>query len=174
MIFTLRYCFTMTVKRSNSPYDLCNFKYADGRFCGNPTLPSGDGLCRSHASLKRLRPTVEDELTADLPGFTGDIPSQEEIHRTITRVMQALAANRISTRRAATFGYLAQLLLQAHSGLKAEVRMTELQGCKDLHTWMKMAYGTPAKKQTPPAAPEPSTPASTARRPDIPTTPKST
>ena len=101
----------MTVKRSNSPYDLCNFKYADGRFCGNPTLPSGDGLCRSHASLKRLRPTVEDELTADLPGFTGDIPSQEEIHRTITRVMQALAANRISTRRAATFGYLAQLLL---------------------------------------------------------------
>jgi hypothetical protein len=101
----------MTVKRSENPYDLCTFTYADGRICGNPSTPSGDGKCRSHASLRRLRPIVDDELTADLPNFTADIPSQEEIHRTITRVIQALAANRISTRRAATFGYLAQLLL---------------------------------------------------------------
>src|SRR5271157_3734236 len=136
----------MTVKRSNSPYDLCNFKYADGRFCGNPTLPSGDGLCRSHASLKRLRPTVEDELTADLPGFTGDIPSQEEIHRAVGRVMQALAANRISTRRAATFGYLAQLLLQMHAGLQADARMLELQGAKDLRMLLKMKYGPALRK----------------------------
>ncbi|MGA2299643.1 MAG: hypothetical protein ABSG77_02975, partial [Candidatus Acidiferrum sp.] len=56
----------MTIKRSNNPYDLCNFKYADGRFCGLPTIPSGDGMCRSHASLKRFHPSVEEELTADL------------------------------------------------------------------------------------------------------------
>jgi len=97
----------MTTKRSNNPYDLCQFTYSDGRCCGLPAVPSGDGLCRSHASLKRFRPPVDDELTRDLPDFTSDPPSQDDIHRAVARIMQALAANRISTRRAATFGYLA-------------------------------------------------------------------
>jgi hypothetical protein len=170
----------MTVKRSENPYDLCTFTYADGRICGNPTIPSGGGLCRSHASLRRFRPIVDDELTADLPNFTGDIPSQEEIHRTITRVMQALAANRISTRRAATFGYLAQLLLQAHSAVKAEARMTELEGAKDLRMLLKMKYGSALRKEAEKrvaeavAATGSSDQRPAARHPNTPTNPKST
>ena len=167
----------MTTKRSNSPFDLCQFKYADGRFCGLPTIPSGDGMCRSHASLKRFHPPVEEELTADLAGFTSDLPSQDDIQRTIARVVQALAANRISTRRAATFGYLTQLLLQVHAGLQAEARLTELQGAKDLRMLLKMKYG-PAlrkeaeKKQTLPTAPAPATPSRSTRRSDTPTAAK--
>ncbi len=138
----------MTTKRSNSPYDLCQFKYADGRFCGLPTDPSGDGFCRSHASLQRfrLRPPVEEEAPLNLTDFTSDPPSQEDLHRAVGRVMQALAANRISTRRAATFGYLAQLLLQVRAGLQADARMLELQGAKDLRMLLKMKYGPALRK----------------------------
>ncbi len=167
----------MTIKRANNSFDLCNFKYADGRFCGLPTIPSGNGMCRSHASLQRFHPPVEEELTADLAGFTSDLPSQDDIQRTIARVVQALAANRISTRRAATFGYLAQLLLQVHAGLNAEARSVELQGAKDLRMLLKMKYG-PAlrkdaeKKQAPPTAPAPATHSPAAHRSDTPTAPK--
>ena len=167
----------MTTKRASSPYDLCQFTYADGRFCGLPTIPSGNGMCRSHASLKRFHPPVEEELTADLLNFTSDPPSQEDVYRAVGRVIQALAANRISARRAATFGYLAQLLLQAHAGLKAEARIVELQGAKDLHMLLKMKYG-PAlrkeaeKKQPPPTASAPATQSSTVHRSDTPIAPK--
>jgi hypothetical protein len=61
--------------------------------------------------------------------------------------MQALAANRISTRRAATFGYLAQLLLQVHAGLNAEARSVELQGARDLHMLLKMKYGPALRRE---------------------------
>jgi len=136
----------MTIKRSDNPYDLCQFQYADGRCCGLPTVPSGDGLCRSHASLKRFRPAVEEEAPLNLTDFASDPPSEEDVHRAVGRIMQALAANRISTRRAATFGYLAQLLLQVHAGLQAEARMVELQGAKDLHMLLKMKYGPALRK----------------------------
>jgi len=131
----------MTTKRSNSPYDLCQFTYADGRMCGLPTIPSGDGLCRSHASLKRFRPAPEEDAAPSLTDFASDPPSQEDVQRAVGRIMQALAANRISARRAATFGYLAQLLLQVHAGLQAEQRLQSLQGARDLHTLLKMKYG---------------------------------
>jgi hypothetical protein len=101
----------MTIKRAENPYDLCQFQYADGRCCGLPTIPSGDGLCRSHASLKRFHPAPEEEAAPSFTDFASDPPSEEDVHRAVGRIMQALAANRISTRRAATFGYLAQLLL---------------------------------------------------------------
>ncbi len=153
----------MTTKRASSPYDLCQFKYADGRMCGLPTIPSGDGLCRSHASLQRfrLRPPVEEDAAPSLTDFASDPPSQEDVQRAVGRVMQALAANRISTRRAATFGYLAQLLLQVHAGLQAEARMVELQGAKDLRMLLKMKYGPALRKDaekraaTPAPAPSP-------------------
>jgi len=168
----------MTTKRASSPYDLCQFTYADGRFCGLPTIPSGNGMCRSHASLKRFHPPVEEELTADLINFTSDPPSQEDVHRAVGRIIQALAANRISTRRAATFGYLAQLLLQVHAGLNAEARQVELQGAKDLRMLLKMKYG-PAlrkeaeKKQSPPTTPAPVIPSSAVPRPGTRAAPKS-
>jgi hypothetical protein len=63
------------------------------------------------------------------------------------KLFEALAANRISTRRAATLAYIGHLLLQAYSGLKAEARMTALQGAKDLHMLLKVKYGPPLRKE---------------------------
>jgi hypothetical protein len=103
----------MTTKRSGSPYDLCSFVFADGRGCCMPSIPSLNGYCRSHGTVLKSRPPAEtnEDLLQEIGLFNDDPPSEEDVHRAMARVFRALAANRISTRRAATFGYLAQLLL---------------------------------------------------------------
>jgi len=117
------YIFCMSTKRADSPYDLCKFEYADGRFCALPAIASLDGYCRSHSARHRRHPLHEDneDLSLELPLFTSDPPSQEDIHCAISRIFRALAANRISNRRAATFGYLAQILLATSGDNKPKI-----------------------------------------------------
>jgi len=49
----------MTTKRAGSPYDLCNFVFADGRGCCMPSIPSLNGYCRSHGTVLKSRPPAE-------------------------------------------------------------------------------------------------------------------
>jgi hypothetical protein len=111
----------MTTKRAGSPYDLCNFVFADGRGCCMPSIPSLNGYCRSHGTVLKSRPPAEtnEDLLQEIGLFNDDPPSEEDVHRAMARVFRALAANRISTRRAATFGYLAQLLLTSRGSKQA-------------------------------------------------------
>lgn len=105
----------MTTKRSDTTFDLCQFSYSDGRYCGLPAVPGFNGLCRSHGEheKRRHRPPVEynEDLTGFIDPFTSDPPAEDEVRTALGRVFRALATNRISTRRAATLGYLGQLLL---------------------------------------------------------------
>ena len=103
----------MTTKRSNSPFDLCNFVFANGSGCCMPAVPSLNGYCRSHGTVIKSHPPAEhnEDLLQEIGLFNDDPPSEEDVHRAMARVFRALAANRISTRRAATFGYLAQIIL---------------------------------------------------------------
>jgi hypothetical protein len=103
----------MTTKHAGSPYDLCNFVFADGRGCCMPSVPSLNGYCRSHGTALKPRPAEEHnaDLLQEIGLFKNDPPSEEDVHRAMSRVFRALAANRISTRRAATFGFLAQIIL---------------------------------------------------------------
>ena len=103
----------MTTKRASSPFDLCKHEFSDGRGCCMPAIPSLNGYCRSHASLLKSGAPVEhnEDLLQEIGLFNEDPPSEDDVHRAMARVFRALAANRISTRRAATFGYLAQIIL---------------------------------------------------------------
>jgi len=103
----------MTTKRSDTDFDLCRFAYSDGRYCGNPIAPGYDGLCRSHGEREKFmkRKPVEHNDFIFLEPFKNDPPSEEDVHSGIAAIFRALAADRISTRRAATLGYLGQLLL---------------------------------------------------------------
>ena len=147
MTFTLPYRFAMTVKRSENPYDLCQFTFANGKKCGMPAHPRFHGLCLNHGSLNRRGYEREDELCNDMCIPAGESLTQEEIQRALARVFEALAANRISTRRAATLAYIGFLMQQTYSGLKAEARMTALQGAKDLRMLLQMKYGMGGKKE---------------------------
>jgi hypothetical protein len=111
----------MTTKRSGSPFDLCNFVFDDGRGCCMSSIPSLNGYCRSHGTVLKSRPPAEhnEDLLQEIGLFENDPPSEDDVHRAMSRVFRALAANRISTRRAATFGYLAQLLLTSKGSKQA-------------------------------------------------------
>jgi hypothetical protein len=111
----------MTTKRAGSPYDLCKFEFSDGRGCCMPSVPSLNGYCRSHGTVLKNRPPAEhnEDLLQEIGLFNDDPPSEDDVHRAMARVFRALAANRISTRRAATFGYLAQLLLTSRGSKQA-------------------------------------------------------
>ena len=137
----------MTIKRTDNPYDLCQFPFANGKLCGMPVHPNYSGLCLNHGTIHMRTTAREDDLYNELAGPSGAFLSQEEINRALGNLFEALAGNRISPRQAATLAYIAYLLLQAHAGLKAEARMTELQGAKDLRMLLKMKYGPALPKE---------------------------
>jgi len=112
-----------------------------------PAHPKYNGLCLNHGTIHSRANAREDDLYNLLVSPASGLLSQEEINLALTRLFEALAANRISTRRAATLAYIGHLLLQAYSGLKAEARMTELQGARDLRMLLKMKYGPALRKE---------------------------
>jgi hypothetical protein len=174
----------MTTKRSGSPYDLCNFVFADGRGCCMPSIPSLNGYCRSHGTTLKPRPAAEhnEDLLQEIGLFDEDPPSEDEVHRAMSRVFRALAANRISTRRTATFGYLAQIILTSKGSKQARQESNNLSHAllKTLDLAYNPKYGklNPAFKeaasrfaqdqpQPPPPIPPPSLPSPSTTAPDI-------
>jgi hypothetical protein len=137
----------MTVKRADNPYDLCQFQFANGKCCGMPAHPKYNGLCLNHGTIHSRANAREDDLYNLLVVPSGGLLTQEEINRALGKLFEALAANRISTRRAATLAYIGHLLLQAYSGLKAEAHMTAMQGARDLHMLLKMKYGPALRRE---------------------------
>ncbi|HXR32219.1 MAG TPA: hypothetical protein VN830_00820 [Verrucomicrobiae bacterium] len=137
----------MSNRRIDPDYNLCQFQFANGKCCGMPAHPKYNGLCLNHGTIHSRANAREDDLYNLLVSPASGLLSQEEINLALTRLFEALAANRISTRRAATLAYIGHLLLQAYSGLKAEARMTELQGARDLRMLLKMKYGPALRKE---------------------------
>ena len=98
-------------------FNLCNFKFANGRICGFPAHPKHDALCLAHARLLDDKPPQrEDDLTAELASPGGDFITQIDINHVLGRLFDALASNRVSTRRAGTLAYIACQLAQTQKG----------------------------------------------------------
>ena len=70
---------------------------------------TSSGFCKSHADAIRYTPPAEEDLSAIMLSLTGE--SGLDVHTALEKVFLALAGNRITARRAATFGYLGQLIL---------------------------------------------------------------
>lgn len=111
----------MTARREDSPFNnLCQYRFSDGRMCSMPGKPSLNGYCQSHAALNRRKPPVEEDLSTELSQFYSPDDGRLDVHRALERVFKAMAANRITTRRAAAFGYLGQLILLSRPGRESE------------------------------------------------------
>ncbi len=93
-----------------------------------PAIASLNGFCRSHASLHRSRANQEhnEDLSFTIPPFTNDPPTEDEVHSAMAKVFRALACNRISNRRAATFAYISQILLTSKGSKEARQASTNL------------------------------------------------
>jgi hypothetical protein len=136
----------MTVPRQNSsPSNLCQFQFADGRHCSMPGIPSLKGFCRSHGARNRRKTRAEEDLSSELSVFFSGPDSSLDVHRALECVFKALGANRISTRRAAAFGYLGQLILLSKPGEESQLlSKRELHKmCDVTTTLLRVAYGPP-------------------------------
>jgi hypothetical protein len=130
MVF-LRYSFPMSNARPTDIFNLCQFTFANGRMCGLPAHPKHNGLCLAHG--RRAEPR-EDDLAAYLASPAGDFITQIDINHVLGKLFTALAANRISSRRAGTLAYIACHLMQTQAGAKNEARRWEI----DSSTYRKL------------------------------------
>jgi len=132
----------MTTRRQDSPFpNLCRFEFSDGRNCCMPAAVGN--YCRSHADIYKSRPPLEEDLSSELSPFFSEEEGSLDVHRALERVFKALAAKRISQRRAATFGYLGQLILLSKPGFSDQAGMSksELRKMADIVcTLLKMRY----------------------------------
>jgi hypothetical protein len=116
----------MSNRRPDASYNLCNFKFANGKFCTMPAHPNHDGLCLNHATIHRRTFHREDDLVKELASPAGDFITQIDINHVLGKLFEALAANRVSPRRAATLAYIGHLLLQSQKGAKSEANRWEI------------------------------------------------
>lgn len=107
-------------KRPDATYNLCTFKFANGKFCTMPAHPKHDGLCLNHATIHRRTFHREDDLVKELSSPAGDFITQIDINHVLGKLFEALAANRITPKRAATLAYIGHLLLRSQSGARRE------------------------------------------------------
>jgi len=67
--------------------------------------------CPHHAQSKLL---VTSALAAELTQAAGSLASPEDVNRVLSKIFLALAADRLTTRKAAVLSYIGQMLLRSH------------------------------------------------------------
>ena len=71
-----------------------------------PAHPKYEGLCLNHATIHRRTYHREDDLVKELASPAGDFITQIDINHVLGKLFEALAANRVSPKRAATLAYI--------------------------------------------------------------------
>jgi hypothetical protein len=88
----------------------CSYMTSGGRRCRMPASPDSP-YCRSHAKNTTI---ITSTLAAELSQAAGSLAAPEDVNRVLAKIFLALAADRLSTRKAAVLGYLGQMLLRSH------------------------------------------------------------
>jgi len=110
---------------SNTSDSRCQYKKADGHRCRMTRALDHPSYCAQHAGWLSDGKPPED-LTAELLGPLGDFRSMAAINYALGKLALLVASRRISTKEAATLGYLFQLLLQTVPGVNKEISKTEI------------------------------------------------
>jgi hypothetical protein len=112
----------MTTKRSEITADLCQFPFADGRFCRMLRSKDHPSLCLFHAREEEQLQQSKD-LGAELAAsFTGKFLTAADVNFVLGKLFTALAQKRVSQRDAATLAYIAQLMLHSLPSVKRETQ----------------------------------------------------
>ncbi|MGB7516773.1 MAG: hypothetical protein WBW90_21695 [Candidatus Acidiferrum sp.] len=173
----------MSNKRSIST--LCQFQFADGRRCAFTTHPEGHGFCLTHFRHTHRAAPPEADLSAELASPAGDFITNIDINHVLGKLFDALAANRISARRATSLAYISALLMQSQEGAKDEARrwpidyalfrrVMELKYPKNHPKHPKVKPAAPTSAKSPSPKPATATPPKTHARsaPPAPQPPK--
>ena len=117
----------MSNARPSDIYNLCQFTSPNGRMCGLPVHPKGDGLCLTHFRYTKAQAKPrEDDLSAELASPDGDYITQIDINHVLGKLFDALAANRLSARRASSLAYIGSLVAQTQKAAKHEAERWEI------------------------------------------------
>jgi hypothetical protein len=142
-----------STKNNTTPdiyYGLCKFTFTDGRRCTMPSHPDFNGFCRSHGTNHRRTQYREDDLVNELASPAGDFITQIDINHVLGKLFEALAANRVSPRRAATLAYIGHLLMQSQNGARREANMWDIES-QVLAKLVEIKYPGQLSKKSPPA-----------------------
>lgn len=115
----------MSNARPTDIFNLCQYKFANGRLCGLPAHPKHDGLCLTHGTRTTPKPR-EDDLSHELASPAGDFITQIDINHVLGKLFVALASNRVTPRRAGTLAYIGCLLMQTQQAAKREAARWEV------------------------------------------------
>ena len=110
---------------SNYSESRCQYKKADGKQCRSVRATDHPAYCAQHAGwlLEGKKP---QDLTPELLGPLGDLRTAAGVNYMLGKLVVLVASRRISTREAATLGYLGQLLLQSVGGVSKEISTTRI------------------------------------------------
>jgi hypothetical protein len=101
------------------------------------------------------------DLSAELATPSGDFLTQIDINHVLGNLFQALAANRISTKRASALAYICATLLKSQEGMHDQVRFLDLTAfnflSKALHEKYFAGPLSARKSSTTPPASKPPT-----------------
>jgi len=115
---------------SHNSDNRCQYKKADGRRCRMIRALDHPNYCAQHAGwLTDAKPP--EDLTAELLGPLADFRTVAGINYAIGKLALLVASRRISTKEAATLGYLFQLLLQSVQGVNNEIYKTRIDCTND-------------------------------------------
>jgi len=107
----------------------CNFRDTAGRRCRSLRAVDHPEHCAHHAGWLMDEKPPED-FSTELLGPFGDLRTAAAINCAIGRLVLLVARRRITTREAATLGYLYQLGLQSIYAMDHEMaRIRSGQGC---------------------------------------------
>ena len=124
-----------------------------------PAHPNYEGLCLNHATIHRRTFHREDDLVKELASPAGDFITQIDINHVLGKLFEALAANRVSPKRAATLAYIGHLLMRSQSGARDEANNWAIES-KVLSKLVAIKYPSDhspnGASSAPPAQPSPS------------------
>jgi hypothetical protein len=110
---------------TNDSDSRCQYTKSDGKRCRLLRAADHPAYCAQHAGwlLEGKKP---EDLTAELLGPLGDLRTAAGVNYMLGKLVLLVASRRISTREAATLGYLGQLLLQSVGGVNKEIWDTRI------------------------------------------------
>ena len=135
----------MTAKHTELTDTRCQLHFADGRRCGLPAHPQGNGLCyrHAHAPHRRLRPS---DLTRELITPRGTVVPAHKIRRVLAKLPVAVADGLFSPPEAGLLTHLCNLMLGCTREARTNSFLESIPG--DRHIFTASAKKKPEQTTT--------------------------
>jgi hypothetical protein len=103
----------------------CGHLSPSGRRCSQPVCSSSPHFCFTHDPKLAAPPDTEAALAAELAEAAGDFTKPENVNRVLAKIFHALAAGRLTTKKAGVLSYIAQTILHSQREIAVQKKLEE-------------------------------------------------